>query len=167
MSDPASPRGADPAPPRPNGSSGVKWLLALSLAANLAVAGFVIGDALDGGLHGPGGMPRDMHFGPFSDALEQDDRRALARALFERSPDMREMRRHMRGDLDQIIAALSQEPFDPAALDLALSGQARRVTEALALSQEVLRGLLVSMSPEERRAFAQRLRDRWGPERSD
>lgn len=167
MSDAQPPKQAGPATPARRGAGRLKWLLAASLAVNLAVAGFVIGDAARGGLHGPGGMARDMHFGPFSDALGAEDKRALARALFARAPDMREMRRYMRQDLDLIIAALSQDPFDPAALDRALDGQARRVTEALTLSLEALKELLASMSTQERLAFANRLRDRWGPGGAD
>lgn len=163
MSDAGTPTGADPSAPAPRGASGMKWLLAASLAVNLAVAGLVIGAAMHGGFPGRGGMPRDMHFGPFSDALAAGDRDALARTLFERAPDMREMRRFMRQDLDLIIAVLAQEPFDPAALDTALTAQARRVTDALSLSQQALKDLLVAMTPQERQAFAERLATRWGP----
>lgn len=135
----------------------LRWLLALSVGLNLAVAGFVIGDALDGGLRGQRFMPRDMAFGPFTEALEPAERRALARALFERAPDLRQMRGHMQGDLDQIIAALQADPFAPAALDEALAGHSRRVGAALGQAEGVLRDFLVAMAPGERIAFAARL----------
>ncbi|MGQ0610678.1 MAG: periplasmic heavy metal sensor [Paracoccaceae bacterium] len=163
MSDAGTPTGSGPSAPAPRGAGGMKWLLAASLAVNLAVAGLVIGAAMHGGFSGRGGMPRDMHFGPFSDALPAGDREALARTLFERAPDMREMHRFMRQDLDLIIAALAKEPFDPAALDSALTAQARRVTDALSLSQQALKELLLAMTPQERQAFAKRLATRWGP----
>ena len=75
-----------PAAPR-----GVKIALAVSVALNLAVAGLAVGAWLGDGPHK--GMPRDMSFGPFSEALDDADRRAIRRAK-RRGPNSRRCSPH-------------------------------------------------------------------------
>jgi hypothetical protein len=68
MSDPQTPTLAARAC-GPGTSRGVKIALALSVALNLAVAGLAVGAWLSD--DGPRrGMPRDLGFGPFSEALD-------------------------------------------------------------------------------------------------
>ena len=90
MTDPVT--SPPPAAPAPTGASvrGLKIALAVSVALNLAVAGVVVGAWMK---DGPSrGMPRDLSFGPFSEALGPEDRRALRKALAERAPGFREAR---------------------------------------------------------------------------
>ena len=140
---------------------GPRILLALSLAANLAVAGFVVGHALDGG--GPDGhMERDVGFGAFTDALGPKDRKALREALFARAPDLREARRAMEADQVALVAALRANPFDAAAVTRAIEVQNARMAANLTLAQSMLRDHITAMSPEDRLAFADRLEARIG-----
>lgn len=138
-------------------SRGTKIVLAISLALNLAVAGVVAGDALDGGRHGERGMARDLAFGPFHEALSKEDRRALAKILIAKSPDMRDARKMMEADIAQILAALQSDPFDPAALDAAFAAQNARSSANFGVAQSAIRDFLVDMTPQARNAFALRL----------
>lgn len=142
-------------------SRGMRWLLALSLALNLAVAGFMIGHALDrDGPGGPRGMARDLAFGPFTEALSPQDRRALFKSMLSKAPAMRDARKATEADMALILSSLSAEPFDPAALDGALAAFNTRSSANLSIAQTTLRDFLVDMTPEDRLAFAMRLQER-------
>ena len=69
----------------------VRIALAVSVALNLAVVGVVAGAALK---HGGSGheMERDSGFGPFSEALSREDRRALRGQILQRAPELRSVR---------------------------------------------------------------------------
>ncbi len=139
-----------PAAPR-----GVKIALAVSVALNLAVAGLAVGAWLGDGPHK--GMPRDMSFGPFSEALDDADRRAIRRALLERVGEFREQREAARTEFEALLASLRADPFDPAALKAALAALEARNAERLELGRTLIETRLIEMSPEERAAFADRL----------
>lgn len=143
-------------PPPPSG--GPRWIkiaLAVSVALNLAVAGLAAGAWLREG-HGRG-MPRDMSFGPFTEALSDTDRRELRRALGDRAPGFREARQQMRADLEALLATLRADPFNPSAAEAALSAVARRTTDRLDLGRDLITGRILAMSDAERQAFADRL----------
>lgn len=142
----------------PTGSSGPRWIkiaLAVSVALNLAVAGLAAGAWLREG-HGRS-MPRDMSFGPFTEALSDLDRRELRRAFGDRGPGFREARQQMRVDLAALLASLRADPFDPAATEAALTVVARRTTERLDLGRDLITGRILAMTDAERQAFADRL----------
>jgi uncharacterized membrane protein len=142
----------------PKASGGSRWIkiaLAVSVALNLAVAGLVAGAWLR---EGPGrGMPRDMSFGPFTEALSDNDRRELRRALGDRGPGFRESRQQMRTDLEALLATLRASPFDPVAAEEALTTVARRTTDRLDLGRDLITNRILAMSDAERQAFADRL----------
>jgi uncharacterized membrane protein len=141
--------------PAPKGQRGLKIALAVSVALNLAVAGLVAGAWLR---DGPGHlMPRDLSFGPFTEALNDSDRRELRRTLGERAHGFREARQEMQADLQALLATLRAEPFDPAAAETALTAIANRATDRLDLGRELLAGRILAMSDAERLAFADRL----------
>lgn len=150
MTDPAT------RPPTPASGRGLKIALALSLALNLAVAGVVIGAwaSADGPRRG---MPRDLSFGPFSEALSPQDRRALRKAFAERAPDLRAARQAARAEFDTLLAALRAQPFDPAALSTALAAIADRNATRLDLGRELIEARLAAMDAADRLAFADRL----------
>ena len=155
----AAPTGLDAPPPvLPTASGGSRWItiaLAASVALNLAVAGLAAGAWLR---EGPGrGMPRDMSFGPFTEALSESDRKELRRALGKHAPGFRENRQEMRADLARLLASLRADPFDPNAAETALSAIARRATDRLVLGRELLAGRILAMSDAERKSFADRL----------
>lgn len=144
---------ADPSPAR--APRWVTVLLVLSLAANLLVVGLVAGAWLRGGP--PGTAGRDPGFGPFAEALSDDDRRALRRAFLTRMPEMREHRMAMRADMQAVLAALRAQPFDAAALDRAMDTALSRLGDRISVGQSLLLDRITAMDSAERAAFADRL----------
>lgn len=155
------PPAAGPAAPRT--PLWVRIALVASLALNLAVLGLVAGAALRGDRHHqrPPAIA-DVGFGPFTEALSREDRAALRRAFIARSDGLKGMRAEMRADMEAFAAAITAEPFDPAAAAAVLSGQKARIDSRIALGQELLIDRLSGMSPAERAAFAARLKDGLG-----
>jgi len=140
---------------------GLKIALAVSVALNLGVAGLIGGIAWHGGPGSRGDMMvRDFGFGPFNDALLPEDRQALRQTILDRAGDIREARQQMQLDGANILAALRAEPFDPDGLGAALDGQARHIGERLQFGSDVIRDYILSLSPEARAAFADRLERR-------
>ena len=146
-----------PSQPRPGFSRGLRWLLIVSLALNLLVAGLVVGALARHG--GPGGRPRpaELSLGPFARALEPEDRRAVLRSLGDR-PDLRPPGREERAaHFAEVVAALRAEPFDQPRAAAALAEQSERVAAVEQAVQEALLARLAAMTPAERAAFADRL----------
>ena len=145
----------------PASNRGLKIALAVSVAVNLGIAGMVGGIAWKGG---PGGradmMVRDFGFGPFNDALLPEDRKALRQTVLARADEIRVARQLMQADGVTILAALRAQPFDPASLGAALDAQARHLGERLKFGSDVIRDYILSLSPESRAAFADRLEHR-------
>jgi uncharacterized membrane protein len=152
MTEPQTPSTSLPAT---RTSRGIKIALAVSVALNLAVAGLALGARMaDGPRHG---MPRDLSFGPFSEALSDQDRRALRRSLAERAGEFRESRQAARAEFEALLVALRAEPFDPPTLKGALAAIEARSAQRLELGRDLIETRLISMTPEERAAFADRL----------
>jgi uncharacterized membrane protein len=147
-----------PAPVPPQGPAGPRWIkvaLAISVALNLAVAGLAAGAWMREG-HSRG-LPREMSFGPFTEALSDGDRRELRRALGDRLPAMREARQETRAELVTLLATLRAVPFDPVAAEAALSAISRRAQERLELGSNLIADRILAMNDAERLAFADRL----------
>lgn len=151
---PMPPAPAAPAEPPARKRSWIRIALAVSLALNLAVAGMAVGAFLRNG--GPPGRG-DMGLGPLADALSAQDRRALRKAFVDHFPELRQGREALRAEFDGLLVALRAEPFDPAALDAALSDIARRNTDRLDQGRSVIADYLKTMPDEGRAAFADRL----------
>jgi uncharacterized membrane protein len=147
-----------PAPPVPS-RKGLRIALGISVALNLLVAGLVVGALLRDG-DPRARMVRDLDFGPFTEALSERDREALRREFVARAPDLRDMRRAMRDDLETVLTVLRSEPFDAAALAVVLDNQDGRMARRVELGQELLLERLGAMTPDERAAFADRLERR-------
>ncbi len=152
--------GGAPAPVgKAGGSRGLRIALGVSVALNLLVAGLVAGAVLrDGGPRDR--MLRDLDFGPFTEALSDQDRDALRREFVARSGGFRDARAEMRADFDALLAVLRATPFDAEAARAVLAATQARVQERLTLGQEVLVERLAAMTPEAREAFADRLERR-------
>ncbi len=133
---------------------GMKIALAISVALNLAVAGLAVGAWLGGGHRD---MPRDMSFGPFSEALDDSDRRAIRRALLDRMGEFRASRAAGREEFETLLGTLRADPFDPAAVKAALSAIEARNADRLQLGRNLIETRLIEMSPEDRKRFADRL----------
>lgn len=145
-----------PQPVTPPAGRRWKWAFLGLLTLNLLAVGLIGGMLAKGPPMGDRAI-RDLGFGPYGEALEEGDRKALRRAFMEKGPGLRELRKAMRADLGAVLSALRAEPFNPAALDAAFAQQTERQAEKLQLGQTLLRDHLVSMTPEQRLAFADRL----------
>jgi uncharacterized membrane protein len=140
---------------------GLRIALAVSVALNLGILGMMAGAWFNhGGPEGRGGDFRDLGFGPFTEALSPEDRVALRKAFIARMPDLREARRAMRQNQQDLLAALRADPFDKARLEVVLAAQSARAASQLGTGQDLLKDLLIQMTPEARHSFADRLEDR-------
>lgn len=158
MTETVNPISPPPSAEGPPGQTGPRWMkiaLVVSVALNLAVAGLVLGAWLGDGPHK--GMPRDLSFGPFSDALSDADRRALRKDLMGRAGEFRSSREAARTEFAALLDALRADPFDPAAMTSALTAIETRNAERLDLGRSLIETRLIEMSAAERRAFADRL----------
>jgi uncharacterized membrane protein len=130
--------------------------LAVSVGINLLVAGLAIGAAFHGGPDRDQ-MSRDLGFGPFSEALDMNQRRALRDSLIQKSPEIRSAMQQRRRDLSQLLAAMRAEPFDASQMQSALETMRQRLTTQLTLGQNALADVLAKMPTEQRLEFADRL----------
>ncbi len=142
--------------PSPAQNRRLRLVLAASVAANLLVAGLAIGAAFHGGPDRDQ-MSRDLGFGPFSEALDMTQRRALRDRLMQKTPEIRGAMQQRRADLAQLLTALRTEPFDAGAMQRALDTMRTRLQGQLALGQDALADVLIAMPPEQRLEFADRL----------
>ena len=127
----------------------VKLLLILSLAANLAVAGVVIGHKFRGD-HRPDRRGADR-VTEWIINLVPEERQEFAREQLSDLPSRLESERAARmAHLPRIVAAMTAEPFDPATLDAALAAMSDRHI----LRQSVI-SLLDALTPAERAEFAE------------
>lgn len=139
-------------------SRGLKLLLALSLALNLAVAGVVAGTALKFHRDGDRALSvRDASFGPFTEALTREQRRALLAGMSDRGVALRQARNDLRRDIDALIATLRQEPFDVEAFRSQILEQGGRIEARAREGRLALTDLVATMTVDERAAFAERL----------
>lgn len=158
MTEPAIPSPVSPAGPEasaPSSGRGLKIALAVSVALNLAVAGIVAGAWLREGSNRS--APRDLSFGPFSEALSPDDRRALRKALVDRAPGFRDARKAAQAEFAALLAALRSRPFEPAAVQSALAAIEARNAGRLELGRSLIEARIAEMSEADRLAFADRL----------
>lgn len=153
-----------PASVSPPPGRGLKIAFAISLALNLAVAGLALGAWLHDG--GPGrGMPRDLGFGPFTEALSPQDHHALKEAIRADLPGLRANREAAKAEFETLLAALRSEPFDLGAVNTAMSAIVVRTEGRLTTGQKLLADRIKAMDATERLAFADRLEEalRHGP----
>ena len=131
------------------------------IALNLTVAGLIGGIKLNGGPGLRGNMiARDFGFGPFHGARLPQDRAVLRDKFMGRISDIRTARQQMQDDGSAILAALRAAPFGPAALGATLDQQARHIGDRLKFGSDMIRDLVVGLTPEARSAFADWLEQR-------
>lgn len=141
---------------------GGRWrrgILAVSLAFNLLVLG-AVGAALL--RHGPDDRAseaerRDLALGPYLRALDDPHRAALMEGLRARSPDLQARRAAFRQSFDGVLVALRADPFDPQGFRALIADQARSAQATRDLGHDLLAARVAAMTPQERRAFADRL----------
>lgn len=137
-----------------------RWVLPLSLTANLLVVGLIGGAALRHAFVEGGGGPmavRDLAFGPFTAALSRDDRDALRRSFMTRAGELRDLRPAGRAEFDGLLAALRVVPFDLEVVRAEMARQRDRMAERLGLGQDLLVERIAAMSDAERADFADRV----------
>lgn len=137
----------------------VRIVLAVSLAFNLLIVGIVVGALIGGGRDGGRGPAVDgaPQGAAFVRALDRADqrriRRELGRALRAEGLD----REAMRLDPQAVRAALTADPFDPAAVEALLARPVGAGARGHALGREILARRIAAMSAEERAAYADRV----------
>ncbi len=137
---------------------GTPWTriaLAVSVALNLAVAGLAAGAWMKDGPKR--GLPRELSFGPFSDALSPEDHHALRAALKDRAEGFRSEREAARSELASLLVALRATPFDPSAVEMSLAAISTRSAERLELGRTLIGERILAMSDADRKTFADRL----------
>lgn len=141
---------------------GVRILLFVSLALNVAVAGLFIGavakhrweDRAASARHiddGPGG--------PLTRALSKDDRRAIGREIRRELRESRPSRDDIRARYAGVIEALRKVPFDPGPLRGGLDAKAQDFDARLRMGHALLVDRVIAMSDDERAAYADRLEE--------
>lgn len=143
-----------------------RWALIASVAVNVAV-GVAVAVALLGGARHHGARDADGRRGlggppgiaALADGLDRGQRAHLFRAL-RGDEGLRKGRERMRAGQDEIVAALTAEPFGREAFEAALLGQ-RDLQGALAgRGIAVLSEMVAGLSPGERAALAARIAER-------
>ncbi|MCK0142473.1 periplasmic heavy metal sensor [Aliiroseovarius sp. F20344] len=139
-------------------------ILVISLTLNLLVLGLIIGAKLSGhdranfDHRGPErGVIRDLGFAPIAKALNPKDRREIGREFRREGGSFKENRATLERDFEMLLKLLRAEAFDKSVLENAMSQQADRMRSRGESLRNLVVDRIVSMSPEERKAFADRL----------
>ena len=124
--------------------------LILSVAVNLALAGFIMGRT---GLRGFAEMAPDPSLGAFRvlRELPESRRDALRPMMRDHFREVRPDLRRLRAAQEDIGRALAAEPYAPEALAEALSRFRDALLASQAHSHQALMALAAQMTPEERR----------------
>jgi uncharacterized membrane protein len=146
-----------PAPSSAPASRGIRIALYASLALNLLFVGAIGGALLRDGPDGPRSGPREIGFGPFSEALTTEDRAALARAFMRDGGTPRQMRRELMRNFAELGQVLRTEPLDRAALEQVFATLKDAADARLEMGQRLLVERIVQMTPVERDRFADRI----------
>jgi len=138
-----------------------KWLiggLVLSLVANLLLVGFVAGRM--------SGFPPPPGFGPDPTAgffrllgFLSDERRAtITPELRKQMGEIVPILRKIHGDQKDVFETLTADPFDPAALEGALTDLRTNLTAAQIASHHSFVEMAKSLTAEERKSLARAMR---------
>lgn len=129
-------------------------VLVVSLAFNLAVIGIVAGHVLTGG---PDRRGADIGFGRYGAAMPEPHRRTMLHAMRADRPHWEATREGLRDGRARLAAALTAEPFDPAAVAAVLAEDRRLIGDLAERGTAILVAQVERMSPDERRAYAKAL----------
>jgi uncharacterized membrane protein len=127
------------------------WALVASLGLNLIGVGIIGGAIIKGPPPGP--MP-GFSLWRYGHALPDPYRRDLGKALRQSARDWAGPRETLRGQPQAMAAALTADPFDPAAVEATLDRQAEMLGELTARGSALLIAQITRMSPEDRAAYA-------------
>lgn len=136
----------------------LRWLLLVSLALNLLVAGVVVGHLFGDGPDRR--VPRaDQMGGPLTFALSKEDRREIGKSLRREYREGRPSRSQIAADYRSVIDTLRADPFDRARLEEVFARQLTSATSRIAIGQRLLLERIEGMDTADRRAFADRLEE--------
>lgn len=141
----------------PKAGRGMKIALILSLTLNLLIFGVMGGAMLAHGGRDDPRRVRDVGFGPYTEALSPEDRKALRDAFIKAVPDFRAGREEARADVAKLAEAIRAEPYDRAAVEAVFASQAERIEARLTIGRNLLLDRLDAMAPEARAALAGRI----------
>lgn len=135
------------------------WILTLSLAANVLVAGVGLGTWLrhSGPPPEPPQAERRLGFGQWAAGLEREDHRALRQAFEARGMDFRGLRQAEMADRRALLEVLQKVPFDAVAFAEITDRITARAMDRMSLGNELIRDHVIAMDDARRRAFAERL----------
>ena len=147
----------EPMAAAPKAGRGMKIALILSLTLNLLIFGVMGGAMLAHGGRDDPRRVRDVGFGPYTEALSPEDRKALRDAFVKAVPDFRSSREEARADVAKLAEAIRAEPYDRAAVEAVIASQAERIEARLTIGRNLLLDRLDAMGPEARTALAGRI----------
>ncbi len=150
-----------------------RWVpiaLAVSLALNLLVAGMFLGVWIKSPekpapgatndarlLRDDARLLRDLGLGPFLSAFPPDSRRRVAQRIRAEVGSLADGRAALVRELKEMLDLMRADPFDPEALARVVEAQKQRLHQRADVGREVVLEAIIQMSPEERRAYADRL----------
>lgn len=141
--------------PKPKRRLWLKLLFALSLALNLAVLGAVAGAVWR---HGGEWGGAERHGGPaMLRALSPEDRRAVFREARAAGAGKAPERAAASARMDRLVAVLGADPLDEEALRAIAAEQRTQAGARLEAISAAWQARVLSMSAQERAAYAQRL----------
>lgn len=139
----------------------MRVVLLVSLALNLAVVGVVAG-LLAGGRPDGVAAPRGAATGLYLRALPEEHREAMREGLRREGGQFRIDRAALRAETAATLAALRAEPFDAVAFAARIAQQRQTLADRVSAGDRLLVERLAAMTPEERRAYADRLEETLG-----
>jgi Spy/CpxP family protein refolding chaperone len=161
----------DSASPSPPSSRSRRWLVGL-LVASMAVNLLIVGAAFSGWIwpeHGErGGFHRSFDLLPrqFFAELDQQRRAELAAVFRARKTEFREQHRALRDAAAALADALEREPYDPPLAQSAIAEHSGRSHQLIDLGATTAATLVETLTPEERRALAEAIRQRLEQDRA-
>jgi uncharacterized membrane protein len=140
----------------PRSINWLKWGLVASLAVNLGFAGMMAGALIKGPSHGRSPGVALLHYARALPEPYQDD---LRRQMREHRGEWAETREALRGQRAALAVALAAEPYAPEAVAAIFEREVRLSGELSTRGAELLLAQIARMSPDERAAYAQALRE--------
>jgi uncharacterized membrane protein len=146
----------------------MRWLLVVSLALNLMVVGLAAGSAWHGGGKLSGHHPSRLGKigGPLTRALSKEDRNEIGREMRAAYRSRQDERSQQHSLMQSLIDDLRRSPFDREAIADHMAAQRDILQERVSLGQSILLDRLATMSPEDRAAYADRLKQALDHKRS-
>ncbi len=136
----------------------VRIALVVSVAVNLLVAGFLVGDWLDRGPHRDPRLRGAGPMAPFAAAMEPDDRQALLAGLREGRGEASGAGA-FRDRLETLIDTIRSDPFDPEAMQDLLARQRSAAVASQEEGERLLIERVAAMTAAERADYADRLEE--------